>query len=415
MKNLFRIGKVAMLLISAFLIGSLAASFIAAPLATSFPDAVPFVAVAIIGYTMYKCTFAKPVFYNKNHWVTRNDFTQGLCEKIQTSLIATLGAKSPSLMRTPTGYMDAIQSPQNTAGVTKIPIPTDGKKRQVRLKYIQRGTSDDILDTPPEDCSGEIEREPFEETVDVTRYIRTKRQTFTQDQLRFLCEADNDYIAAQVRALVDPASVELNKKLIALQATNFGKFNNADDYIAGSPEYKEVELLKSDDAPNYIGEKRMMDSFYDLNFMGQPLIIGDGILSDYTEQAKIGCCNADGINVGSAAKFSYYRDRFAGGILGNRDKFIGLVPGYVQLLTWNKYVTSAYMRDTPIDKASTFTDPTTGITWDQKWIWDVCTEKWTVYFFLNYDMFFLPLNAFATTDELHGANMTLQFKGKKAA
>ena len=67
-------------------------------------------------------------------------FTEGLCEIIQDALINVYKQKAPELARTKCGYLDALRSTQNMAGVEMIPFPSEtGKTRTVRLTYIKRG------------------------------------------------------------------------------------------------------------------------------------------------------------------------------------------------------------------------------------------------------------------------------------
>ena len=102
-------------------------------------------------------------------------FTQGLCEKVQTSLINILGSSAPEVHRTQVGYLQAVKSPQNTSGITTVPVdPGNGKFKQVRVTYIQRGTESDITDEESTGCATDLEKEPYEQIVQVTNYLGTK-------------------------------------------------------------------------------------------------------------------------------------------------------------------------------------------------------------------------------------------------
>jgi len=337
-------------------------------------------------------------------------FTTGICEKIQSSLIDIMKQKAPQLNRTKVGYLDFLLSPQNTAGVQVIPIDQgNGKKRTVRVKYLQRGLESDIIDDAPEGCTTSLEKEPKETDVDIENYKGTKGLKFTEDEMRKLCEADSVYINNVIRAEIDPLIVSLDKSLIALQATNFGKFNPD----VSPADYKTVNLLYGDrDEPLYIGEKKIITDFENLNASGRPSLIGSGKLDDYAMQQKIGCCNDYGVNLAGAGNFDYFNDRFVGSVLGDADKFIAAMPGYVQLLTWNKYV-GTYMKENATFSHTTLIDPFTGLKFDMKIHYDDCNEFFYMQFGLWYELFFLPTDAFAYGDELAGVNYTLQYQAAK--
>lgn len=338
-------------------------------------------------------------------------FTTGLCVAIQESLVNLLGQKSPSFKRTQVGYLQAITSPQNTAGVTMIPIPTNGKNRKVRITYIQRGTASDLSTAEESDCEAEVFPQPLEDEIEVTKMLRTKWFGFNEDDMRKICEADSDFRGQVMNSKIDAFMVELNKKLIALQAANFGDFNPALAY--NTP--KEVALINSaGNAMNYIGEAQMEASFQAIDATEKPIVIGAGNLNLYAKMAKIGCCNDLGQNLSGAGNMDFFYDRFVDSILG-ANHFIGLVPGYVQLLTWNKYV-GDYRKSVPNQYVhDTIVDPFTGIQLDMKWKYDDCDEQYKVMLKLYYDLWFIPTDSFKAGDELEGVNFTLHFKATQAA
>lgn len=331
-------------------------------------------------------------------------FTQGICEKVQQSLNQILNGKAPSVLRTPVGYLDALISTQNTAGVEKVAVDAgNGKKKQVRIKFIQRGVSTDITTDADGDCTVDVEKEPFDETVEVTQFIGTKWMGFDQTQMRKLCEADGVFMESVVRAEIDILCVELNKALLALQNANFGNF------IDGTSVAHAVPLLETvKKSPLYYGESMLMEEFENLGVMQRPIVVGAGNLAHYVRQVGIGCCNDAGVSLNQAGNMDFFRDRFVNSVIG-ANHFIGLIPGYVQLLTWNKYV-GEYRQETPSFSHTTITDPVTGLTFDMKWKYDDCTEKWVMRMTLNYELFFIPANSFAATDELYGMNGSLHFR-----
>lgn len=340
-------------------------------------------------------------------------FTQGICPKIQTSLNELMKSNSPEQKRTPVGYLQAITSPTNTAGLEVIPIDTkNGKKKQVQINYAQRGTEDDVQDTYNNGCNPDISKVPYEDIVTITDVRSLKGLTFSEDEMRKLCEDDQTWIARQINAHLDPFMTGLNKILIAKQAANFGNFSD------NTATRRDRQLLNVDGtnmrSPNAFGEVQIMEDFEDIDFTGRPMLIGKGKLRQYTKLAGIGCCNSQGIDNGELGDYDYFMDRHVGAVLGNADDFIGLAPGNVQLLTYNKYKGNYIKKNNGNFSKTTIIDPFTGLELDMRWKYDDCNEQWILTFSLWYDMFFLPANAFAASDPLEGVNYSLHYRATEA-
>lgn len=341
-------------------------------------------------------------------------FTKGICANIQTSLNKLMGANAPEVKRTPVGYLQAITSPTNTAGLDVIPIDTrDGKKHKVDVFYAQRGTRDDIQNTYNNGCNPDISKAPFEDVVDITDVFSLKGLTFSEDEMRKLCEGDAEWISRQIAAHLDPFMVVLNETLIAKQGANFGNF--ADGTSTVHSRHLLNTVSSTNKSANYFGENMIMNDFTDIDAVGRPILIGNGKLRDYTRITEKGCCNSVGIDLGQAGNYDYYDDRAVGTILGNPDDFIGLAPGNVQLLTYNKYK-GTYKR--PFNgnySKTTIMDPFTGLELDMRWKYDDCEEVWILTFSLWYNLFFLPADAFAANDPLEGVNYSLHYRATEAA
>lgn len=329
-------------------------------------------------------------------------FTEGLAEKVQQSLNSTVSDK-PSTKRTIVGYLDALQSELNTAGVEKVAAdPGTGKKRTARLTYIKRADAA-VVTSKITDCSTTEEPTPFETDVEIDQYIGTPGIKFDRAQMRKLMEPDSKYMQDQVQAQINKLVVELNKKLITTQLANFGKFMGGDDY-------KTVVLLKGNNsAPNYKGESDILEHFQDLDWSGKPIVVGAGNIAQYVRQIGIGCCNTDGLNLAQAGSMNFFRDRFVESIMGD-NVFIGLVPGMTQLLTWNEYV-GEYAAEEGTFSHSTLLDPVTGLKFDMRWHFNDCNDTFSMNLGLWYKHHFLPDDAFASTDDLYGYNGTVKFVG----
>lgn len=329
-------------------------------------------------------------------------FTEGLAEKVQQSLNSTVSDK-PSTKRTITGYLDAVQSELNTAGIDKVASdPGTGKKKTVRLTYIKRADAA-VVTAKISDCSTTEEPAPFDEDVEIDQYIGTPGVKFDRAQMRKLMQPDSQYMQEQVQAQINKVVVELNKKLLTTQLSNFGTY-------LGGDTYKSVVLLKgSNSAPNYKGESDILEHFQDLDWSGKPIVVGAGNLAQYVRQIGIGCCNVDGLNLAQAGSMNFFRDRFVESIMGD-NVFVGLVPGMVQLLTWNEYV-GVYAAEEGTFSHGTIFDPVSGLTFDMRWHFNDCNDTYSMNLGLNYKHHFLPDDAFAATDDLYGYNGSVKFVG----
>lgn len=338
-------------------------------------------------------------------------FTEGICEKVQSSLIEIMGKRAPSLHRTQTGYLQALTSPQNMAGMSIVPIdPGTGKLKQVRIKYIQRGTSDDLVTTKPTGCTTTLEKSPFEATITVDNYIGTAGLKFNEAEMRKLCEADSEFMAGVINAEIDPLVVAIDKELITIQSTNFGYFPGTT-----SSAVKSVKMLNAatDNSAVYDGEATILEDIEAMDGMDKPLVIGSGKLARYVRNVGIGCCNDLGQEIGQAGNLDFFRDRFVGTILGNADDFISILPGHFQLLTYNEYVGS-YAKENQVFSHGTILDPVSGLTFDMKWHYNDCDDFYFVQIGLHYDLFVMPSNVFAYGDELNGVNFSLHYRATAA-
>ena len=329
-------------------------------------------------------------------------FTQGLCQKLQTTLNRTAGQNAPALKRDRVGFLEALISDENRAGVEMIPIETNGKKRLVQIDYYQRGTEADVDLTGNTSCSADIEKEPLETIVSVDEVISTKGLIFNEDEMRKLCEADDVWVSNVLMGQMNAINVALNKQLLALQAANFGTF--ADGAVQ-----KTVKLFEdTTNAARGIATAQIRHEYEKTAASGAPLMIGGGTLDLFAKATQIACCNDLGADLSRWTDYRYYNDRFVEGVIGTGE-FIVLAPGAVQLVTWNKYVGS-YAKRNDVFEHATIVDPFTGLTYDLKVHYDDCNDQWTIKFFLNWTLFFIPNNAFEATDDLSGVNYTFNWK-----
>mgnify|MGYP003336012080 CR=1 FL=1 len=200
-------------------------------------------------------------------------FEQGLCQNLQVNLNDVAGNNAPQLKRDRVGYLDAIVSQENTAGVELLPIPTNGKFRKVQVNYANRGVEAEVALTCTNNCTSTNERVPLETIVDVDNCLETSL-LFNEDEMRKLCEADSIWVSQTIMSQMNAINVALDKQMLALQATNFGNF-------ADGTTLKSVKLFDdTTNASRAIATAQIRHEYDLVGSNGAPMMIGGGILTN---------------------------------------------------------------------------------------------------------------------------------------
>lgn len=341
------------------------------------------------------------------------EFTEGLCEKVQTSMIQLFKTSAPELQRTQLGYIQAVVSDINMGGFEVVPLDQgNGKTRDVRITYIQRATETNIISVKPKSCAAENEPAPFEQIVTLTAWHGMEPVKFSETEMRKLCEPDSMYMGRVINAQFDALTKALDKILITAQASNFGAFEPA---LSDPGLWRDVQMLNSSNnmAPIYYGESQVIEDFTNIGYTNKPIVIGAGNLSHYVRQVGIGCCNDQGVDLNQAGNLYYFHDIYVNTLIG-ANHFIAMRPGSVQLITRNDYVGS-YAKENQVFSHGTVTDPFTGITWDIKWHYNDCDDTYSLIIGVWYKQYFLPSNIFASDDDLYGVNGVLHYRATSSA
>lgn len=344
--------------------------------------------------------FAASLFFKPEKNLMYMAFTQGICEKVQDSLVQMFKQNAPSLKRSRTGFLDALESSVNMAGVSKVQLDlNNGKVRQAKIKFIQRATDDETV-TDPFNCIDDVVREPFEQIVSITHFVRTPGLAFNEADMRLLCESGQEYMAGVINAEINALMVALDKQLITLQSAGFGVIPPT-----GSNAAKTYNMLQGANAlPIFKGESDLMEDSENMESGSKPIVVGAGNLAAYVRQVGIGCCNDGGIDLSKAGNINFFRDQNVNTILGN-NHFIWMVPGYTHLLTWNENK-GEFAKDTDTFSHGTIVDPVTGIEIDKNWKYDDCARKYILQMGIHFELYKLPANSFKATDPLAGVNFS---------
>jgi|TARA_R100000479_G_scaffold84485_2_gene40946 hypothetical protein len=333
-------------------------------------------------------------------------FTKGLCQKLQTTLNRTAGENAPSMKRDRVGYLEALLSDANTAGIEQIPVETNGKNRMVQIDYIQRGTGGSVTNgsfenMPSLSCDGGTEVTPKEQIVEVKNLAKSAGLDFYESEMRKLCEGDDVWVSNVLMSQMNSVNVELNKYLLAQQALNFGKF-------ADGTAKKDIKLFEdTTNAQRGIATAKMRHEYDKAAASGAPIIVAGGNFDLYAKMNQIACCNELGADLARWTDYQYYYDRFVDAQVG-ANEMIMFAPGAVQLVTWNAYV-GDYAKRNDVFEHGTLTDPFTGLTYDIKIHYDDCKDKWSIQFGVHFEVVYLPADGFGQSDDLNGVNYTFNF------
>lgn len=339
-------------------------------------------------------------------------YSAGLCESILTSLDEYAKINNPATLRTPIGFLEGITSPLNkVGGVELVPIQQGSKKRTVRVKWMTRATEDMVSDVATNGCETELYDDFQEEDIEVTLFSEIS-WGLDQSAITAICESNSEMVAKTMALKFDAISKNINKKLLAKLAANFGENKRT-----GLTTATDVEMLTATSAASQEGIQDLISDYQEYNqFMGTPILVGSGNVAKALSTIATGCCNQEGVDIlqlSNTLGFSYFKDYTIQSVLG-ANQFAILAPDTTHFVEWNKYVGD---NDKTVGSTSmtTIRDPRNGILYDMKVHYDECEEQWVLTLSKQYDLFQTPVAAFDPADELYGVNGSLRYTATKAS
>ena len=336
-----------------------------------------------------------------------------VCQVVQQDLNNIAGQNAPILKPAQTGFLDAITSGVNTAGVEQIQTDTnDGKYRQVKVEYIKPTLKSEVSDTPSSTCSGGDEKLPEHDLVKVTRYKEIKRR-FTEEEFRKFCKGAAHY-KAQIMASDSNALFEaINDDLIALNLANVGTFYNG--VAAGKDLPLLHETAEGEEKATAEGETFLIEDMNDLSVAGMPIVVGSNIVSRYATYQKIGTANDLGQDINKLKNWMFFRDKAVDVLsppAANKSNMLVFAPGACQLISFNKYV-GEFQHSSSFVEKRTLVNPVKDVTLDWNMKYDDCLEQYISVLSLNYDYWVMPQEAFDAADPRFGTNYTFQYLANK--
>jgi hypothetical protein len=353
---------------------------------------------------------------------------KGIVGALLMTISALAGLNDPQYKVTPVGFLQMLLEHGNTANVVNLEELRLGYTRDIQIRYMQRGVSDDVTDV--DDCDAPITA--AWQTKSLGNALFSKIGIHIDDiLLRKLEDA-----AAQPVSMGSPATgvtmalyqtiltqlngliQKIDKNLLQSQTTAWG-----------------INTVTGSNAPQTItftNEPSMTDgivkliSDYQLNeIAGTPQLVGNGIITNYDilQSLKRGI---DGGGFG-ANPVNVYGDVNSVSIWG-ANHFGIFVPGLTSFVDYQKYVGvfsgykgGSYFFTLPVPMILA-NGKLTSLIFDAQLKYNDCPIKdddgaiiaergWSLIISKNYQLFNAPNDMFRSADRLNGFNGSLHYIG----
>jgi hypothetical protein len=345
---------------------------------------------------------------------------EGFCSAVLRGIENVNGLNNPSLLVEPVGTLQALFDPVNRDNASFDEIrDSSGAVKQIRVKRLPRGTYSEA--SRGVKCDITATAGYTENLVCVTRKAYTSFP-ITHEQLQAYCaeslrvgttgnlptfQAINDFILAKMHGLRQ----FINRDIISVIEANRGININ---YGTSAPQT--VGLIQAlTGAKLELGIQQIM---YDLalnSVRGQWLVTGFGVFDRFNTSVQYGCCNANGLDwnaMAAASPYRYYQDFDIADVLGAPNRINIFAPGAVQFVFYNDTILGKDKIDRRHGNAriGLIPDPfVPGLTYDLVLQEETCDAgdwrpSYKVLIYLNYDVSFIPEEAYAIGDRLRTPN-----------
>ncbi|MDR2085753.1 MAG: hypothetical protein LBP72_01105 [Dysgonamonadaceae bacterium] len=220
----------------------------------------------------------------------------GIVNSLLLTISALAGQNDPQYKITPVGFLQMLLENATTATVANADDLRKGLERTLTVRYMQRGTDTDVVDT--DDCETNVTAAWKQTNIGAPMFSKLGIK-IEDDLLRQLQESATSTItlgsqgANVYLALYQTVLTQLNgliqkidKNLLAAQAGNWGV-----NIASGSSAARAVNFSNT---PNISDGIVKLISDYQFNEMsGTPQIVGNGIITNYDilQRLKIGVDN----------------------------------------------------------------------------------------------------------------------------
>lgn len=355
--------------------------------------------------------------------ITLKGFAQATIKNL--NLVAK--QNDPQLKLTPTGFLRLLLENNAMVEINNIEELRKGLKRDIKLRYLQRGLESDVTDT--DDCETPLGADWKEHEIknplfskigifisddEFRQYEEEAIQTLSlgDAQTAPLMRGFYELLLTKLIGLIS----KIDSNLIAAQATKWGA--NAAYSLATSAQT--LQLGKSADFnTGYV--KLMEDAI--INEVNDTLLVcGNGLITRYDIFHKLKT-GTDSAGIGALPLNAYYDPRTITGWGANH--FGVFAKGTIGFVDWNRYV-GAFAGEKGGSVFFTLPVPVelngglTSLVFDCQLKYIDCPEigsdnkvtqqrGWKLIVSKNYGLFNMPNDAFATSDVLNGVNGSFHY------
>jgi len=333
----------------------------------------------------------------------------GYCEALTRGIEMVNGINNTSFKATPVGTLQLLFDPENRADAEYI-LQDEGAVRKIRVKRLQRSTEADAKEGI---LCLDAEQMPYvEQCITVNKGVTIGFES-TLEEMQGYCAAysraaSGDFsslplmtahlqkIMSQMNGIREKINSMVIAEILANVGVNVSTGSNGPvtldmlDATTGGKVEKGIQILNHQMVENEV--------------YGTYLISGFGIFDRFNTSMQYGCCNQWGLNwdaMNSAAPYKYYKDLKLKDLTGNPDLFLVFAPGAVQFVYYNDVLLhNREGRRHGNTLYGVVIDPLVpGLRYDVAIEETNCNgyfrqPKWTINMYLNFDVVFIPENAF---------------------
>lgn len=355
--------------------------------------------------------------------ITLKGFAQATIKNL--NLVAK--QNDPQLKLTPTGFLRLLLENNAMVEINNIEELRKGLKRDIKLRYLQRGLESEVTDT--DDCETPLGADWKEHEIknplfskigifisddEFRQYEEEAIQTLSlgDAQTAPLMRGFYELLLTKLIGLIS----KIDSNLIAAQATKWGA--NAAYSLATSAQT--LQLGKSADFNT--GYVKLMEDAMVNEINDKLLLCGNGLITRYDIFHKLKT-GTDSAGIGALPLNAYYDPRTITGWGANH--FGVFAKGTIGFVDWNRYVGAFagekggsvfFTLPVPVELGGSLTS----LVFDCQLKYIDCPEigsdnkvtqqrGWKLIVSKNYGLFNMPNDAFATSDVLHGVNGSFHY------
>lgn len=312
---------------------------------------------------------------------------------------------NPQTIQDPLGALKFVTSDYNTANTLQREVaPGAGKYRTVQLVYQPRFT-DESSDSASINCDGGQEYGNTATTYEIDPTVGKSRSwKITNEDIATMCEADSSWFAKQIMAHIAAVERGMDSELATFIAANLGGF-----YGGGTSKTTTTKNADGQFVANVTAD--VVYEYQQLERMGAPLLLGNGLLNKYMHAMEAGCCALSGVDLGEFVRQNsmiFMRDKYVPTALGDADAFVAVAPGTIQMLQYRAFEAEKNQFNTEQLIQGVLVNPMSGIAYDYYAKYDC--GVWNFQIKLAYKFVLPPEDQFNVNDPLYGTNGILKFQ-----